>query len=384
MNKVQKIFTENFILLIFVLMSLKLMFAFERISIYSDYIIYLCIILFSFFNREIFKKENAIKITKIFFGIFILQLIGLLQVHTVYSIHNILSSFIVYLFLIIMFNFNFKIRLNNNIFKIAYYAATFSLLIYTLNNIWLKNTITAIFLFLTITYIFINIKEAFKENKYIIIYFLMLLSMCLSYVHHSRTTFFITFIILLIFIILNKFNAYFKQDLLNKLFFCCILIIFSFVIFYINIKYSSLYDILNCYSRSIFNKNIDSGRPDLWYMSIKSLQSWQYIIGSGTGKLPEITRYVNSSFHNTYIQIFIQHGILGLVLLIMLFRKIWMIIIKNSLNIIMYFLISVFIAIIIYNCFETTLLQNKTLLGITQWFALGIGYQCIRGDIKEL
>lgn len=319
MNKVQKIFTENFILLIFVLMSLKLMFAFERISIYSDYIIYLCIILFSFFNREIFKKENAIKITKIFFGIFILQLIGLLQVHTVYSIHNILSSFIVYLFLIIMFNFNFKIRLNNNIFKIAYYAATFSLLIYTLNNIWLKNTIPAIFLFLTITYIFINIKEAFKENKYIIIYFLMLLSMCLSYVHHSRTTFFITFIILLIFIILNKFNAYFKQDLLNKLFFCCILIIFSFVIFYINIKYSSLYDILNCYSRSIFNKNIDSGRPDLWYMSIKSLQSWQYIIGSGTGKLPEITRYVNSSFHNTYIQIFIQHGILGLVLLIMLF-----------------------------------------------------------------
>ncbi len=384
MNKVQKIFTENFILLIFVLMSLKLMFAFERISIYSDYIIYLCIILFSFFNREIFKKENAIKITKIFFGIFILQLIGLLQVHTVYSIHNILSSFIVYLFLIIMFNFDFKIRLNNNIFKIAYYAATFSLLIYTLNNIWLKNTIPAIFLFLTITYIFINIKEAFKENKYIIIYFLMLLSMCLSYVHHSRTTFFIAFIILLIFIILNKFNAYFKQALLNKLFFCCILIIFSFVIFYINIKYSSLYDILNYYSRSIFNKNIDSGRPDLWYMSIKSLQSWQYIIGSGTGKLPEITRYVNSSFHNTYIQIFIQHGILGLVLLIMLFRKIWMIIIKNSLNIIMYFLISVFIAIIIYNCFETTLLQNKTLLGITQWFALGIGYQCIRGDIKEL
>ena len=248
----------------------------------------------------------------------------------------------------------------------------------------MKNTIPAIFLFLTITYIFINIKEAFKENKYIIIYFLMLLSMCLSYVHHSRTTFFIAFIILLIFIILNKFNAYFKQDLLNKLFFCCILIIFSFVIFYINIKYSSLYDILNYYSRSIFNKNIDSGRPDLWYMSIKSLQSWQYIIGSGTGKLPEITRYVNSSFHNTYIQIFIQHGILGLVLLIMLFRKIWMIIIKNSLNIIMYFLISVFIAIIIYNCFETTLLQNKTLLGITQWFALGIGYQCIRGDIKEL
>ena len=147
MNKVQKIFTENFILLIFVLMSLKLMFAFERISIYSDYIIYLCIILFSFFNREIFKKENAIKITKIFFGIFILQLIGLLQVHTVYSIHNILSSFIVYLFLIIMFNFDFKIRLNNNIFKIAYYAATFSLLIYTLNNIWLKNTIPAIFCF---------------------------------------------------------------------------------------------------------------------------------------------------------------------------------------------------------------------------------------------
>lgn len=88
-------------------------------------------------------------------------------------------------------------------------------------------------------------------------------------------------------------------------------------------------------------------------------------------------RFKNSSFHNTYLQLFIQNGIFGLVILIILFKKIWNLIIDNEIDDMLYFVISIFIGIIIYNCYETTLLQNKTFLGIIEWLTLGIGYQCI-------
>ena len=127
----------------------------------------------------------------------------------------------------------------------------------------------------------------------------------------------------------------------------------------------------------LFGKNIDSSRSYLWNESLKILSDWQYLLGMGTGKLPEVERYKSSSFHNSYLQLLMQNGLLGLMVLMMLFRKLWNLVIRTQIDDIVYFAISIFIAIIIYNCFETTLFQNKTFLGITEWVALGICYQCI-------
>ena len=147
--------------------------------------------------------------------------------------------------------------------------------------------------------------------------------------------------------------------------------------FYINIKEIYFYEFFDSISYNLFGKFLDSSRPFLWSESLKILSGWQYFIGAGTGKLPEIARFENSSFHNTYLQLFIQNGILGLIALIAVFKKLWNLIISNEIDEMSYLVISIFIGVIIYNCFETTLLQNKTFLGIVEWLTISIGYQCI-------
>lgn len=259
-----------------------------------------------------------------------------------------------------------------------YYAASIALLIMTFDKIWLKNTMPAIFLFFSCSIAIINLfyfKQTYNKIYILNIIISGLLSMYISYQHHSRTALFSLFIIIICFFILKITKLNFKK--LNYAFYILIFCVVFITYFYINIKNFYFYDFLNGFSHSVFGKSLDSHRPFLWSESLNILNWWQYLIGAGTGKLPELIRFKNSSFHNTYLQLFIQNGIFGLVILIILFKKIWNLIIDNEIDDMLYFVISIFIGIIIYNCYETTLLQNKTFLGIIEWLTLGIGYQCI-------
>lgn len=372
----KKCFNENFISIILILILLKVYFVFTNFDFCFEYIVYGLIVCLSFLNKESFNSKNSKSIIKIYALFVICQLIGLLQVCTFFSLRNIISAFIVFNFLILLLNSKFKI--NFELSMMLYYAVTIVLLIMTFDKVWLKNTIPAIFLFLSCIISIINLfyfKETYNKIYVLGIFVAGMLSAYISYQHHSRTALFSLFIIIICFFIFNIFKVGYRK--LNVLFYILIFCGLLTTYFYINIKEIYFYEFFDSISYNLFGKFLDSSRPFLWSESLKILSGWQYFIGAGTGKLPEIARFENSSFHNTYLQLFIQNGILGLIALIAVFKKLWNLIISNEIDEMSYLVISIFIGVIIYNCFETTLLQNKTFLGIVEWLTISIGYQCI-------
>lgn len=370
----KKLFNENFISILFILTTFRVFFNFTDISIYFEYLAYGTILLFPMLNNTIFGKRNAQIIIKIYFLLLVLQIIGLFQICTIFSLKNIISALVVFIFILILFNH--KLKINLELCTISYYAITFVLLIMTYDKVWLKNTIPAVFLFISCSVGIIN-WFYFKRtnNKFYILNTLLpvLLSTYISYQHHSRTALFTLFIVITSFFIIKKWGG--KGINLYYLFYCLIFSIFFMTYFYVNIKDFYFYNFFDSLSYELFGKFLDSSRPFLWSESLKILNGWQYLFGAGTGKLPEIERFQNSSFHNTYLQLFIQNGILGVFILIILFRKLWNLIISSQIDDIVCASISIFVGIIIYNCYETTLLQNKTFLGIVEWLTLGICYQ---------
>ncbi len=145
------------------------------------------------------------------------------------------------------------------------------------------------------------------------------------------------------------------------------------IVIYINIKDMFFYDYINQISIKMFNKHIDSGRPGLWKESLSQLNGWQWIFGCGTGQLPTIAGYENSSFHNSFIQLLVQNGLIGLFVFIYIFWSVWMSLIKIKNKEIRAFFLACYMSIVFYSCFETCLIQNKTFLGILQWITLFIG-----------
>lgn len=368
-----KFFDDYFISIVGLAICFNIAFVFEDFSNYFAYFTYFNIILL--FLLKIKSLKTAKSLCKLYLVFLTIQIIGLLNISTIVSFRNIISAAVVYMFIIELFSF--KIKINYNIFYFAYFTTVIVLLIYTVDNIWLKNTTPAIFLFITCIAVIISIYH-FNKSKNIIYMFSLIIfitmTVFLSYFHQSRTA------LLTAVIIFTTFGAFIflkpNKNTLNYLFSLIIISMFLLTYFYININDFYLYDYFNNYSQELFHKNIDSSRPWLWRESLLILNDWQsYILGAGTGKLPELDGFTNSSFHNTYIQLFIQNGILGLMILILLFRKLWILLTSNELNMLTYFTLSLFIGILVYNCFETTLLQNKTFLGIVEWLALGVGYQ---------
>ena len=370
----KKLFTENFISILFTFITFRIFFNFVNINIYFEYLAYGTILLFPVLNNTIFSKRNAKIIIKIYFLLLGLQIIGLFQICTIFSLKNIISALVVFIFILILFNY--KLKINLEFCMTLYYAIAFVLLIMTYDEVWLKNTIPAVFLFISCSIVIINLfyfKKTYNKIYILNILLPILLSTYISYLHHSRTALLTLFIIFISFLIVRKWGG--KGINLYYLFYVLVGVILFMTYFYIHIKEFYFYNFFDVISYDLFGKFLDSSRPFLWSESLKILNDWQYLFGAGTGKLPEIERFKNGSFHNTYLQLFIQNGILGLFVLSILFRKLWNLIISTQIDDIVCASISIFIGIIIYNCYETTLLQNKTFLGLIEWLTLGIGYQ---------
>ena len=66
---------------------------------------------------------------------------------------------------------------------------------------------------------------------------------------------------------------------------------------------------------------------------------------------------------------------MGLALLMGALYFIWSVLAKHADDPAVCFGIAVFVGILIYNCFECTLLSNKVALGLIQWFALALACQ---------
>lgn len=156
----------------------------------------------------------------------------------------------------------------------------------------------------------------------------------------------------------------------RRLFYIYVLCLVAVIVFYIYLPTFSWYRDVNKYSLLLFNKNLNSSRGGLWLNELARLEDGTWLTGLGTGTLPAMERYSKSSFHSSFIQIMMQNGIIGLICLVFIFYGFWkqfaFYLEDNSIR----YAGAILLGIMLYNCFEVTLLQNKISVGISEWFIL--------------
>lgn len=338
-------------------------------SSWFEYIIFGAIPILTLFNMS--KKLFVPKYCSLIF-LWFLILLGIMIIGLSYGVCGNGIRHIISIILIMMFLYN----MNCSVIKIQviyirfFYWLTLSFFLYfAVYGYNFGNTIPGCIVFLTFGYIFVERMDNCKKLDFcslVNVGMFFCLAFCLF--SGARTAFFVALLIILIYYIFSNIKIKYVKNISCFIF----VMLFFLTVFYANITSFEWYDYLNNYSLIYFDKNIDSSRSLLWKESIGILSIKDVFIGRGTGTLPTLEHYINSSFHNTYLQLFMQNGIFGLFCVFNIFRIMWnrLTLGKNSEDV--YLGLAIFTGILIYNIFETALLQNKMFLGIIQWFLIGL------------
>lgn len=169
-----------------------------------------------------------------------------------------------------------------------------------------------------------------------------------------------------------------SRRMLKKTYYVIVMVVVICLFVYVNARSFGWYEILNNFSQAYFGKNIDSSRPALWGEAIDALGS-DVLFGLGTGVQPDGI-FAGKSFHNSFLQILVQNGMIGLILFVAALGTLWMQIAERRIGKATLFALSVFAGILIYNCFETTLLCNKLALGFIEWMILAYAIEGAETD----
>lgn len=334
------------------------------------------------------KGNAGKKILKYFLILLMISVIGSARNLTTRAIISVIGVLCV---LAIVLSCGFYCNEIQSIYiKPMFYLVIFKLLICTVNGDYLGNTIPGILCFLTYSFI-INIMlswgaENYKKNRIfkainiILITGSFILMVYISWKSNARTTVFTSIGIIAAYMYISMRN--YDRKKLNRFFWIICIATVLLMTVYINIHSFGWYEVINQYSKSSFGKNLDSSRPKLWSYSLQSLSCLEFIIGKGTGILPTLRTY--QSFHNSFLQLIMQNGLLGLIPLILIFRTLWSKIAEHSDDKVCRMIIACIIGIIVYNLFECTLLQNKIFMGMCEWILICMGVVRSRQlDIKD-
>lgn len=222
------------------------------------------------------------------------------------------------------------------------------------------NTFAGVFLFLGMLDLMIS--QVFFRKIYFVN---MLLCFVLVWISDSRAP----LLTIICFALFFLFLKYVFKHANSKVFFFVLLVLLLTIgiIGYTNVSEWGLYSDLNYISNKLFGKNIDSGRPQIWAEVFRSIEnSWLFGIGASRSQMA-------NSGHNQYVQLIGDNGVVGLLLLVFLLYGLWKKIANQGNDNFTCVCLSSFAAIIVYNCFEVALLQNKFALGVIMWFIIGIG-----------
>lgn len=379
-SKILEMLIPNYISIIWFLMCLKNALVRTFLSLNMiDYLIWLIVVVYFVLNnnlRRMLKKRYYL--LKDFFLLASIQILGLGQNCTVFSVRNIISTLCVAFFLNNAIFYKGKIQIHY--IRMFYYLSIFFIIYGSMKGIKLDNTGSGVLAFMLFGYIFMEVQKNIYYKHINLMKFIkewgmvsvaVIASLIATYIAAARTALFTILIMILMFVIFSICKI--SVRCAHGFFYILVAGVITGIIVYMNISNASWYNRLNVYSLQYFGKNINSSRPYLWKYSLDSLNIWQSIIGRGTGTLPGIARYATSSFHNSYIQIIMQNGLIGLVILIVILKKVWYSISKISGIFVGRILLAFMVGVIVYNCLESTLIQNKVFLGCTQWLILGMG-----------
>ena len=150
------------------------------------------------------------------------------------------------------------------------------------------------------------------------------------------------------------------------------LLISLFVLIFPLVMAGPWYFRLQAISLGVTEKNIQSGRHDLWVRLISELAKKPWI-GFGPGTAPSDLLPTRLSAHSAYFQVVLDTGVIGLALLVALLFCIWNLHWRGRHTPLVRLFGAAFIGIVIYQTFEGTLITTNLSLGLILWLVLGIG-----------
>src|SRR5699024_1699553 len=147
---------------------------------------------------------------------------------------------------------------------------------------------------------------------------------------------------------------------------------FLFVGVYVWLSKVSFGAYLNELSRSLFNKNLFSGRTEIWIGVMNEVvhKPW---FGYGVGVKASHITDTNLTAHNMYLQILMEFGIVGLFLFVLLLVMIWRALMKRLDHCVVRWSACFMLGILIYLSFEVTLFQNNYSIAFFQWVIMTVG-----------
>lgn len=145
----------------------------------------------------------------------------------------------------------------------------------------------------------------------------------------------------------------------------------TFVFFYSKMNSIPSFAKINQYVFQLTGKDILSGRDRIWPKLFAAIEK-KPLFGYGTGTTPANVMKTELSAHDLYLQTTLQSGIVGMLLLVIVFFIIW-----HRYRIgesrITRISAAFFVGIIVHQIFEVSLTQNNFSYGMMQWFVILLG-----------
>ncbi|MDY0404720.1 O-antigen ligase family protein [Virgibacillus sp. 179-BFC.A HS] len=166
------------------------------------------------------------------------------------------------------------------------------------------------------------------------------------------------------------------QRIFPYLFYIIMIGNFVFVAIYIGLKNSLVGDWLNSASMLLFDKNLFSGRGEIWDIVIHTILQKPWL-GYGTGVSASDVSASQLTAHNMYLQITLELGLVGLIVLFILLLSIWRGLMRKMDSFAAKWSACFMLGILVYESFELTLFENNFSVAFFQWLvmAFGIGFR---------
>lgn len=157
---------------------------------------------------------------------------------------------------------------------------------------------------------------------------------------------------------------------------------FLFVGLYIGLQDTYLGNLLNKGSFLLFNKNLFSGRSEIWGQVIHAIIQkpvWGYGVGT---RAADITS-TDLTAHNMYLQILLEVGLVGFLLFVIFILAIWHMLVKRLDLYAARWSACFMLGILVYESFELTLFQNNFSIAILQWLVMTFGVSFVSRRPKD-
>lgn len=216
---------------------------------------------------------------------------------------------------------------------------------------------------------FLVIGAKFSRIK-IFYYFLLAISLLLTFASDSRSIFISISATIIVFIFWKFITKFATVRVL--FFFILISIFLSFIFIYPHLPEYSFYPSIENWMLEHTGKSIMSGRNDIWIVLSEMIKEYP-LFGHGMSTVASDLIGNDKSAHNLYLNTLIQIGYIGFACVIIILFIIWMRLTSVRNDFLVRLSGAYMIGILIHQNFEITLFQNQLSIGILQWLIMAIG-----------